>query len=51
MINQLSKLSGASELSKEEQKAIIGAVIRRCCEYDYETNRCTLWVSGNQQCP
>ncbi|GAA4766807.1 MULTISPECIES: hypothetical protein [Flavobacterium] len=54
MIKNLSNLSGAQELSKTEQKKIVGAAIRRCCEYDYNANGvlvCTLWVSGTQQCP
>ncbi|MGH2666964.1 hypothetical protein [Flavobacterium sp.] len=54
MIKKISNLSGAHELSKNEQKSIVGAVIRRCCEYDYNANGvlvCRLWVSGNQQCP
>ena len=54
MIKKISNLSGAQELSKNEQKAIVGAIIRRCCEYDYNANGnwvCTLWVSGSQQCP
>lgn len=55
MIKNLSNLSGAQELSKTEQKQIVGAApIRRCCEWDYNANGtrvCTLWVSGTQQCP
>lgn len=55
MIKNLSNLSGAEQLSKAEQKTIMGAApLRRCCEWDYNPNGtkvCTLWVSGNQQCP
>lgn len=54
MIKNLSNLSGAKELSKSEQKQIVGAAFRRCCEWDYNANGtrvCTLWVSGTQQCP
>lgn len=55
MIKNLSNLSGAQELSKTEQKKIVGAApIRRCCEYDYNANGvlvCTLWVGNNQYCP
>ncbi len=54
MIKNLSNLSGAQELSKAEQKQVVGAALRRCCEYDYNANGvlvCTLWVSGSQQCP
>ena len=54
MVKKILNLSGAQELSKKEQKAIVGAAIKRCCEYDYNANGvlvCTLWVSGSQQCP
>ena len=53
MIKKISNLSGAQELSKEEQKSIIGAEIRRCCEYEYinGVKTCTLWVNSGQYCP
>lgn len=54
MIKNLSNLSGAEQLSRTEQKTIIGAApIRRCCEWEYinGTRVCTLWVSGTQYCP
>lgn len=54
MIKKISNLSGAHELSKKEQKNIVGAVgIRRCCEYEYinGVRVCTLWVSSGQYCP
>lgn len=54
MIKKILNLSGAQELSRTEQKAIVGAgPFRRCCEYDFinGVRVCTLWVSGNQQCP
>jgi hypothetical protein len=54
MIKNLLNVSGAQELSKNEQKVIVGSAIRRCCEYDYNANGvriCTLWISGSQQCP
>lgn len=54
MIKNLSNLTGAKNLTKSEQKAIIGSALRRCCEYDYNANGvrvCTLWVSSGQQCP
>lgn len=54
MIKKILNLPGTQELSKNEQKAVIGSAIRRCCEYDYNANGqlvCTLWISSGQQCP
>lgn len=54
MIKKLSTLAGAKSLSKSEQQSIVGAGLRRCCEYDYNSNGvlvCTLWVSYGQYCP
>ncbi len=53
MVKKILNLSGAQELSKKEQKAIVGAAIKRCCEYDYVNGVrvCTLWVSSGQYCP
>jgi len=54
MIKKILNVSGAEILGRSEQKAISGSALRRCCEYDYNANGtrvCTLWVSGNQQCP
>lgn len=54
MIKKLSTLAGTKSLSKTEQKSIVAAGLKRCCEYDYNANGvlvCTLWVGYNQQCP
>lgn len=43
----------AQKLDREEQKSIIGgaSAARRCCEYDFETGKCTLWTCDRCQCP
>jgi hypothetical protein len=53
MVKKILTLEGVRELNQKEQKAIVGAALRRCCEYEFINGKriCTIWVSAGQYCP